>query len=140
MASSHEATQAIQEASSLLSSFIPEGSILNIIETNQLYCSRYLVTVTYVSKKSGYKISITAKGDNLPTKDNKREDSIVKFYLAQVVLSPAEVGREFSRVYWREKRAKQDAFLFGGGASRGNDVRVSDPIRELDRLTHDQLA
>lgn len=58
-----------------------------------------------------------AKGESLPTD----RGAIFYFYLRQLVLTQSEVAREFSRLYFLERRARQDAFLSG---ELGN-IRVS---------------
>lgn len=131
---------AIQEAHDVLSKFIPNGSELYIDEYNHSNIPSYRISITYTSAKSGRSMTkFSSLGSSLPTKGAKRYDSVVRFYMAPVLMTVAETAREFSRMAWRERRARQDAFLFGGGKARGNDIRVSDPVKDLDNLTFEEL-
>lgn len=69
----------------------------------------YIYRLQYTSKASGRTMCVIAKGDTLPLK----RDDLYMFYLRQIVLTPKEAAREFSRLYFLERRAKQDEFLFG---------------------------
>lgn len=111
----------MDEVYELFKNYIPEGATLSIEETDGKLIERYIFRLTYTSSKSGRKMSMRCKGDRLPTKD----DGLLHFYLNQIVLSPREVSRKFSQLYFFEKRARQDAFLFGGGNTRGNSTTVS---------------
>lgn len=99
--------QAVDRAYELISRYIPANTKLTVEQTNNRLMSKYLVRLTYVSQKSGRTITISAKGDTLPT----QEDEVLRFYVAQIVLTPQEAAREFNRVYFLEKRARQEAFI-----------------------------
>ena len=124
----------ITRAYDLLLNYTPKNTLLTIEETDGKLCYRYFVRLTYTSGKTGRKITLTAKGDTLPTED----DRILHFYTSQIVLSPSEIGREFSRISWYEKRARQDAFL--KGMDKGRSVRVADPVADLDKLVFEEYA
>jgi hypothetical protein len=114
--------------------YMPKNTLLTIEETDGRMCARFLVRLTYTSGKTGRKITLLAKGNSLQISD----DTIRRYYTSQLVLSPSEIGREFSRISWYEKRARQDAFL--KGMDKGRSVRVSDPLASLDTLTFDNYA
>jgi len=126
----------ITRAYSLFLPHIPANSTLTIEETDQRLCAKYFVRLEYKSLNTGRKISLLAKGDTLPTADN----DTLRYYLSQILLSPAEVGREFSRIAFRERVARQDGFLFGGGKARGNDIRVSKQNEQADSLGFEDYA
>ena len=131
----------IQKAYDLFQPYLPPNTKLSIEETDGKLCAKYLVRLQYTSHRSGRKMHIMAKGDNLPTKD----DSTLRFYVLQIVLPPAEVGREFSRLYFLEKRAKQDAWLAMGKNSRNGDnsgdmFTIGDEIANKEKLMFEDYA
>lgn len=119
----------------LMAPYLPVGTHLEIEETDSKLCSKYIMRLIYTSKKSGRKMSVLAKGDNLPTLD----DSTLRFYVMQLVLTPSEVGREFSRLYFIEKRARQEMWLAMGKSSRKKD-NSGDTLSVIDQgLNADKL-
>lgn len=128
----------IEKAHDLMLPHLPPNTVLEIEETDQMLCSRYIMRLVYTSQRSGRRMNMVAKGDNLPEQD----DATLRFYLMQLVLTPAEIGREFSRLYWLEKRARQDAWLSAGRTSRrkdgsGDEFSVVDKQLEADKLTYE---
>jgi len=123
----------IIKAYNLFKPHVPPGATLTIEETDSKLCSRYYIRMEYTSKKSGRKISILAKGDHLPPTTNS-----LRFYLAQIQLTPTEVAKEFSSIYYRERVARQNAFLFSGGKSRGNSVQVASAVQQIDKLVFEE--
>lgn len=119
----------IAKAIELFAPHLPPNTVLTIEETDNRLCAKVIIRLTYTSTRSGRKMNMIAKGDNVPTKD----DSTLRFYLMQLILTPAEIGREFSRLAWLEKRARQDAFLMGVDSGRG--IRVADPLASIDTLS-----
>lgn len=110
----------------LFEEHIPDNTVLSIEEHGGGRMPiRFVFRLEYTSKNSGRKMNVTAKGDTLPSE----LDSLFDWYLRQLVLTPAEIGREFSRLYWYEKRAKQEAFLQGD-----RSVTVADKIAHKDAL------
>lgn len=118
---------AIERAISLYDGHLPENTILTIEHYVCKVSSDYVFRLQYTSQTSGRTMCIVAKGSTLPTE----QDDIFKFYLRQLVLSPKEVAREFSRIAFMEKRARQDQFLALG--KLGNP-RVSDKQSHKDSL------
>ena len=126
----------IERAYELFKPYLPEGTTLHIEQTDGKLIAKYIYRLTYTSVKSGRKLTILSKGDSLPTED----DACLKFYLRQIVLDKKEIAAEFNRVYLRERYARQDAWLFSGGKSRGNSVMVIDGIGKSDSLEFNQTV
>lgn len=101
----------------LFAPFLPENTDLTIEETTISFMPKYIYRLMYTSKSSGRTMCMVAKGDTLPAEDG----DCLKFYLRQLVLTPNESAREFSRLYFYERRARQDAFLRG----ESGNIRVS---------------
>ncbi len=110
---------------------IPEYTKLAIEKYDDALPPKYVLRLTYTSKTSGRTMCQVAKGDRLPT----THDALYYFYLRQIVLTPTEVAREFSTLYFRERRAKQDAFLAGD-----RSVTVSDKTARKDKLSYEGYA
>lgn len=125
------ADSLVEVATRLFSDRIPANTRLAIEETDGRLIAKYIIRLTYTSHKSGRQITVTTKGDTLPS----TECPLMHFYLNQIVLNPIEVGREFSRIYFLEKRARQEAFLF----SKDN-IRVSVKESEKDKLNYKDYA
>lgn len=107
----------IEQAIELFTEYLPPRTVLTIEETNVRFMPKYIYRLQYTSKKSGRTMCMVCKGDSLP----KTTDETFHFYRRQLTLTPTEVAREFSRIYYLERRAKQEAFLSG---QMGN-IRVS---------------
>lgn len=121
----------LADALALFGGYIPAGTVLTIEETNSHIIAKYIVRLKYVSKKSGRTMCMMAKGDSLPTCPGP----LLDFYLRQIVLTPTEAAREFSTLYFFERRSRQEAFLF----SKDN-VRVSEASSQGDRLSFPEYA
>lgn len=102
----------------LFTPYMPADSHLSIERS----CGNYLIRLRYISKKTGRSIFITAKGQRLPV---SAEDELLKWYLKQLILTPSEIAREFSRIYFLERRARQDAFL-NSSYEDGRRIKVSE--------------
>lgn len=121
----------LQHAHNLFAPDIPENASLSIEETDGKLISRYIFRMTYKSGKSGRCINVVAKGDTLPTS----HDDLYRYYYLQLFMTPTEVARELSRIYFIERRARQDAFLF-----TKDNIRVSDTGFEEDKLNFEDYA
>lgn len=120
----------ISRAIQLLSAYTPIDTHLTVEQTDGILSHRYIVRLVYTSRSSGRKMSLIAKGDHLPTEPGHE----LNYYLRQIVLSPQEVARRFSRIYFMEHRARQDSFL------HGDNVRVQDITAERDKLGYEKYA
>lgn len=116
----------LAEAIKLLRSHMPPKTTLTVKETDGKLTSRYIFHLQYTSTKSRRTMTLTAKTDSLPQKE---EDHIFRYIRSQLYLTPKEVGRAFGRLYFRERRARQEAFLRG---ENGN-IRVTDGKWHKDR-------
>lgn len=103
-----------EQCLALFEPYIPENAELVIEQTDGKLCTKYLIRMFYTSPKSGRKLGFLAKTDVLPTEHNEHFINCMR----QIVLSPQEVAKEFSIMYFREKRAKQEAFLFSNTNTR----------------------
>lgn len=121
----------IERSLALFQQHIPVSSVITIQETDQRLIPRYLVRITYTSLRSGRKITLTAKGNEIPLEPG----TTLTYYLTQLVMTPSEVGREFSRIYFLEHRSRQDEFLFSK-----NNIRVSKKDELQDKLTFKEYA
>lgn len=121
----------LQHAYALFENDIPDNATLSIEETDGKLIAKYIVRITYKSSKSNRAINVMAKGDRLPTE----HDELYRYYIQQLILTPTEVAREFSRIYFLERRSRQEAFLFSK-----NNIRVSDTGLEDDKLTFKDYA
>lgn len=117
----------IEQATALFSEYIPPNTTISIEQYDSRCSYRYVIRLKYTSEKSGRTICMVAKGDRLPV----QADDTMLFYLRQIVLTPKEISREFNRVYFLERRAKQDYFLSLG--KLGNP-RVVDETAAKDRF------
>lgn len=123
----------LEQAWQLLTRYTPANTELIIEELNTQLFKGYVFRLKYTSGKSGRTICTVAKGTALPEAD----DHLLHFYLRQLILSPSELGREFSRTYFYERRARQDAFLMGGENGRQNVLVTNDTS---DRLGYEDYA
>lgn len=121
-----QATDAeVEMAYDLIATHVPTNARIIITQTDGFLISRFLIRVIYTSHKSGRTISITAKGDALPS----AQGELLAFYTSQLPANNREVASHFSRIAWLEKRARQDQFLF----SKDNN-RVSEKDAEKDMI------
>lgn len=122
----------LEHAIALLKTNLPATAAVHLEETDGRLIARYILHVTYESKASRRKVTVTAKGDTLPLTDDT-----LRYYLAQIVHRPQDIGKMFSMIYWLEKRSRQETFLYTSGKdSNGkatNNIRVS--LGEDDRMT-----
>lgn len=124
-----QAKERLEKALHLFDGYLPDNTKLTIESTDGHLIAKYIFRLQYTSKNSGRTMCMIAKGDNLP----EEHGHLFDFYLRQLVLSPAEIGREFSRIAWLEKRARQDAFLSAG---KLDNIRVSEDLNLKDRLNY----
>lgn len=122
----------IEVAHDLLAKLLPSNTTLTIEETNMVNIKRYLIHVTYKSQKTGKTMGKTLRCDSLPTPEND-----IRFYTAPLVFSPKEIAREFNQMAWREKRARQEAWLAAGKLSNQRIAREDEeedviPLRYND--------
>jgi len=115
-------------ATQLFDIYLIENSSVSIERQYSSFGHTYIFRMLYVSKNSGRSMSVMAKGDRLP----KTHDDLFKFYLRQLLLTPKEVAKYFSRLDFLERRARQDAFLAGD-----RSVRVSDKTAHKDKLDYE---
>lgn len=137
-----EPKDEIATTKALFGEFIPAGTMIIIEKNTGRIGAKFMFRLEYTSKRSGRKMFMTAKGDELP----KEPGHLLSFYLRQLILEPSEVAREFSRLYFLERRAKQEAFLYGGDTGKEN-LRVSgkstisgalDGAEDADKLTAEE--
>lgn len=114
----------LQAAYDLFKKYLPKEAEFEIDTRHEL-----MFRATYTSKRTGRKLTVVSKGTCLPTNYQQ-----LRCHLVTIALTPAQQGKAFSRLAFYEKRARQEAFLFGGGKSRGNDVRVN--VDDGDNLTY----
>jgi hypothetical protein len=110
----------IETALALFEGMLPESTTLTIEQHPSLvksYPYMYVFRCEYTSKSSGRTMTVMAKGQSLPAE----RDNSFYFYLHQLTLTPAETAREFSRLYFLERRARQDAWNSG----ESGNIRVS---------------
>ena len=105
--------EAVELAYDLIAACLPENVKLTITETDGYMIDKFLVRVVYTSHRTGRTISVLAKGNSLPTKEN----NLTPFYTSQLLTTPAEINRKFSYIAWLEKTARQSAWLAGGKLS-----------------------
>lgn len=121
----------ISIALELFQKYIPANTTLTIEETDSHLIYRYIFRLTYTSKSSGRTMCMIAKGEALPAE----EGDLMYFYLRQLILTPAEQGREFSRLYFLERRARQEGFLRDGSTGQGErGSLVYDKAAKRDRM------
>lgn len=121
----------LEHAHALYLPHLPDNAVLSIEETDGKLIARYIFRLTYTSAKSRRTLNMVAKGESLPTEYGE----LYNFYLRQIVLSPSEVAREFSRLYFYERNARQDMFL-----NNKNNIRVSGKTEidgEMDGAVND---
>lgn len=119
----------IQKAYDLFKTYLPVEAEFEIVETDCKLIAKYLFKTTYTSKNTGKRLSYMSKAEHLPVCYEE-----LRCHLATIAKTPSEQGKAFSLLAFYEKRARQEAFLFGGGKSRGNDVRVN--VDDGDNLTY----
>jgi hypothetical protein len=129
----------IEKATELFIGLTPEDTIVTIEEHSIGNYTYYVFKCMYTSKSSGRHIFITAKGEQLP------EDvgSLLDFYVRQLTMTASEVAREFSRLYFLERRAKQDAFINNGytrNSEGGDAFFVKDETASKDKLSFDEYS
>lgn len=125
--------ETVQTAISLMNKYIPTGTTLTIEQIDSSFCYKYVVRLQYTSLKSGRVMCMVAKGDYLPLSDN----DLLRFYLRQLVIPTEDIACEFSRIAWREKRARQEQWLKSGRVKKsdGKDaILVSDVSHQQDNL------
>lgn len=124
----------------LFNGYIPDNTTLKIERSSINNYHMYVYRLTYISKKSGRTMCMVAKGDSIPFS----RDRLFDFYLRQLTLSPTEAAREFSRLYFLERRARQDEFLFNAGktsaglADQAKNSRVSGTMEHKDTLSYEK--
>lgn len=112
----------IKTIEDMMSRHIPEGTVLTIREMVKPYLTgteprpMYVYSLRYTSAKSGRTMCVTAKGNDLP-----RDEKSMWFYLRQIVLTPAEVSMRFNIITWRERKMRQEQWLYLGKDSRKSD-------------------
>jgi hypothetical protein len=121
----------IESVLELYEGHLPQDTLLTIEQSIGTLPLRYIFRLQYKSKSSGRTMVIMAKGESLPS----CLDSLFYFYLKQLILSPSEVAREFSKLYFIERRARQDAFLAGD-----RSVTVSDKVSRKDALKFEEYV
>lgn len=137
------AKSALEHAHDLFITDIPENASLAIEETDGKLIAKYIFRMTYTSGKSGRKINVVAKGESLP---QDYGDLLYRYYYQQLIMTPTEVARELSRIYFIERRARQDAFLFkagrtsDGAADESTNIRVNDTGFEDDKLSYEDYS
>jgi hypothetical protein len=128
----------VGEAERLFIGFMPKNVQVSIEETHCRTMHRFIYRAIYTSPTSGRTMCVTAKGDSLPI----GHDDIFRFYLRQLTLEPSEVRLEFSRIYFMERRAKQDEWLFGSGNNRvaGKAAKGEDGAMIADSLKYGEFV
>lgn len=123
----------VELAYDLIAACLPENVKLTITETDGYLIDKFLVRVVYTSHRTGRTISVLAKGNKLPTRDN----NLTPFYTSQLLTTPAEINRKFTYIAWLEKRARQDAWL-SGGKLRNERVISQDEQNDMIPLPYNE--
>lgn len=122
--------EEIQKTYDLFKEHLPMEAELEIVETDQKLISRYLFRATYTSPRTGRKVTITSKGDHLPTRYEE-----LRVHLLVIALTRVEQGRRFSEIAWLEKRARQDEFF-----NNKTNIRVTTEENKREMLPYDGYA
>lgn len=127
----HNLGEQLSDIVLLFDGYMPENTKICFEELQINGLHKYIIRATYTSKSSGRQMCIVAKGDELP----HGHDQVFFFYLRQLVLTPQEIRTKFSRLYFLERRARQEQFLFGG-----KNTRVATENMVKDTLSFDEYT